>query len=84
MSYFLSIHSVTYIRDDGVAKQVGFLWAPNWTVLFVVFLPLFLRPSPIRSSHGRTQTTSGFLSAIGDDRQTGTWMLRVEASSHTY
>ena len=49
LSYFLSIHDVTYQRDDGVAKQVGFLWAPNWTFLFVVFLPLYLtlvrRPS---------------------------------------
>ncbi|CUX72378.1 Transmembrane protein [Agrobacterium sp. NCPPB 925] len=41
MAYILGIHSVTYARSDGVVKQVGFLWAPNWTFLFMVLLPVF-------------------------------------------
>ncbi|MFF0924320.1 RcgA family putative transporter [Rhizobium leguminosarum] len=41
LSYIVGIHSVTYSRPDGVVKQVGFLWAPNWTFLFMVLLPLF-------------------------------------------
>ncbi|RVJ49427.1 RcgA family putative transporter [Sinorhizobium meliloti] len=41
LSYIVGIHSATYIRADGVVKQVGFLWAPNWTFLFMVLLPLF-------------------------------------------
>ena len=40
-SYFLGIHNVTYGDTDATLKQVGFLWAPNWTFLFMVFLPLF-------------------------------------------
>lgn len=43
LSYIVGIHSATYGRADGVVKQVGFLWAPNWTFLFMVLLPLFLR-----------------------------------------
>ncbi len=84
VSYFLSIHSVTYLRDDGVAKQVGFLWAPNWTVLFVVFLPLFFATVADQILTWKNANRVRLLSAIGDDRQTGTWMSRVEASSHTY
>lgn len=41
LSYILGIDSVVYSRPDGVVKQVGFLWAPNWTFLFMVLLPLF-------------------------------------------
>ncbi|MDW9713566.1 RcgA family putative transporter [Sinorhizobium meliloti] len=41
LSYIVGIHSATYSRADGVVKQVGFLWAPNWTFLFMVLLPLF-------------------------------------------
>nr|WP_245337537.1 hypothetical protein [Shinella sp. HZN7] len=40
LSYITGVHSATYDRLDGVAKQVGFLWAPNWTLVFMVLLPL--------------------------------------------
>jgi len=40
-SYFLGIHKVTFEAPDGRAKQVGFLWAPNWTFLFMAFMPLY-------------------------------------------
>ena len=42
LSYITGIHNVTYDRADGVVKQVGFLWAANWTFVFMVFLPLFM------------------------------------------
>jgi hypothetical protein len=41
LSYIVGIASITYGRPDGVVKEVGFLWAPNWTLLFMVLLPLF-------------------------------------------
>ncbi|WP_312408717.1 RcgA family putative transporter [Rhizobium sp.] len=41
LSFMMGIHNATYIRRDGLVKQVGFFWAPNWTILFMVFLPLF-------------------------------------------
>ncbi|RUV81044.1 hypothetical protein EOA51_32135, partial [Mesorhizobium sp. M1A.F.Ca.IN.020.32.1.1] len=31
LSYMTGIHDATYVRADGLVKQVGFLWAPNWT-----------------------------------------------------
>lgn len=42
LSYVTGVHSVGFERMDGVVKQVGFLWAPNWTVVFMMLLPLFL------------------------------------------
>lgn len=84
VSYFLSIHDVTYIREDGIAKQVGFLWAPNWTVLFVVFLPLFLAIVADQVVKWKSVNRARLLSAYDDDDQTGTWASRVEASSQTY
>ncbi|WP_132665778.1 RcgA family putative transporter [Rhizobium sp. PP-CC-3G-465] len=41
LAYILGIHSAIYTRVDGVVKQVGFLWSPNWTFLFMVLLPVF-------------------------------------------
>jgi hypothetical protein len=41
MSYFLGIHDISIAGLDSTLKQVGFLWAPNWTLLFMVFMPLF-------------------------------------------
>ncbi|MGJ7042218.1 hypothetical protein J2Y63_005500 [Shinella sp. BE166] len=42
LSYVTGIYSINVERVDGVVKQVGFLWAPNWTFVFLVLLPLFL------------------------------------------
>ena len=41
LSFMIGIHNVTYSRADGLTKQVGFFWAPNWTILFMAILPLF-------------------------------------------
>ncbi|WP_443069646.1 RcgA family putative transporter [Sulfitobacter sp. G21635-S1] len=41
-AYMLDIHSVLIGPAEGSIRQVGFLWAPNWTVLFLVVLPLYL------------------------------------------
>lgn len=40
LSYLLGIHSIRYDLGDGALKEVGFLWAPNWTLLFMVLMPL--------------------------------------------
>ncbi|EFO28647.1 putative membrane protein [Roseibium sp. TrichSKD4] len=41
LSFLIGIHNVTYERADGVVKQVGFLWTANWTLIFMLFMPLF-------------------------------------------
>ena len=84
LSYITGIHNATYDRADGLVKQIGFLWAPNWTVLFMVFLPLFLAfvidLVVYWKYEGRLK-----LVAEGDRMESGvTWARNVEGYSSTY
>lgn len=83
-SYLTGVYSVTYERLNGTVQQVGFLWAPNWTILFMVLLPLFLAfvsESLIFWKHeGRLK-----LEVEGDQMESDDgWARSVEASSYTY
>lgn len=42
LSYVMGVHNVNYSPKAGLEKQVGFFWAPNWTILEMTILPLFL------------------------------------------
>ena len=42
MNYAFGTLSVTYSPEDGLNKQVGFIWAPTLTVLPFVVLPLYI------------------------------------------
>lgn len=84
LSYFLGIHSVTYARPDGISKQVGFLWAPNWTFLFMIFLPLFFAFAVELLAFWRSEGRPGFLAGGNKVESDAGWMRKVEASSATY
>lgn len=84
LSYFLGIHSVTYAREDGVIKQVGFLWAPNWTLLFMVFMPLFLAFVAELLAFWRDEGRPSLLTAVGSVETSDDWARKVETSSYTY
>jgi hypothetical protein len=84
LSYIIGIHSVTYERADGLVKQVGFLWAANWTLDFMVFLPLFfffvIELLVFWKSEGRRK-----LAAQSDQMENNdAWLRNVDASSYTY
>lgn len=83
LSYIAGIHNATYGRPDGLVKQVGFLWAPNWTILFMVFLPLFV---VLVSDLLVFWKNEGRLKVTSQDRMEsdGAWMRGVDASSYTY
>lgn len=42
IAFKLNVHSVVFTLENGTSKQVGFLWAPNWTIVFLAVLPMFL------------------------------------------
>lgn len=84
ISYFLSVHSVSYLRETGVEKEVGFLWAPNWTVLFILFLPLFLAIVVDQVVSWKSAKRDQLLGDIGKVDHPGPWMKRVESSSYTF
>ncbi|TGS85201.1 hypothetical protein EN817_24195 [Mesorhizobium sp. M3A.F.Ca.ET.174.01.1.1] len=84
LSYITGIHDATYVRADGLVKQVGFLWAPNWTFLFMVLLPLFFafvtELLVFWKNDGRLK-----LVAEGDQvKSDDAWAHSVEASSYSY
>ena len=83
LSYIAGIHNATYGRPDSLIKQVGFLWAPNWTILFMVFLPLFVvlvsELLVFWKHEGRVKLVSQ-----GRMESDNAWARRVDASSHTY
>ncbi len=84
LSYFFNVHSVTYARQDGVIKQVGFLWAPNWTFLFMVFMPLFFSFAVDILGFWRNEGRSKLQADQGGGADDAGWIRKVEASSYTY
>lgn len=42
MTFIFGVQSITYRAAEGLDKQVGFLWAPSWTLLPLLILPAFL------------------------------------------
>lgn len=84
IAFTLNIHSVDYTPPIGPAKQVGFLWAPNWTIVFLAILPvyLFFLVELLRSwkVEWRRQL-------IADQDQTlrlNSWESRVASASYSY
>lgn len=84
VSYFLSIHSATYVRDDGITKQVGFLWAPNWTVVFLILMPIYFAFVIDQVTTWKNENRPALLSNIGEHDRSDQWIRRVEVSSYTY
>lgn len=84
-SHFLGNHEVTFDISDGHTKQVGFLWAPNWTILFMAFMPLFFSVVSellfFWKDEGRQRVTP----RSGRDQNVNTsWEGNIEASVFTF
>jgi len=84
MSVFLGVHSITYAENNGPLKQVGFFWAPNWTLLFMVFLPLFLGSCHEVIAFWKTEGRARIVAASGSTEGSDGWLRKVEASPLTY
>lgn len=78
MAYIMGVHSVTYSPIAGLDKQVGFFWAPNWTVLEMVVLPLFLATvSSLLGFWKNERKSVSALAGAGQVPDTG-WAAKVE------
>lgn len=84
LSYILGIHTITYIREDGIEKQVGFLWAPNWTFLFMVLLPLFFTIVIELLVFWKHDARPRFLAHADRPKSGNAWIQNLQANSHTY
>lgn len=61
LSQILGLATLTY-KADGIEKQVGFLWSPNWSIMYLVLLPLYLCLFAILAER-REYTLRSFLQA---------------------
>ena len=84
LSYIVGIHSATYNRADGVVKQVGFLWAPNWTFLFMVLLPLFFAFVIELLVFWKHDARFRLVAQGGRLESDDAWTRNVQAYSYTY
>lgn len=82
-SYVVDIHSVFYGHSSAPTKQVGFLWAPNWTVLFLVLLPLYLVFAGELIASWKKDARANLTFETEDQLNFG-WRHSVEAYSYSY
>lgn len=84
VTFIFGVDSVTYEAREGLNKQVGFLWAPSWTILPIVILPLFLYivTGVVNAWHQRHQPR---LSQVAnDDHPDQQWPRKLLAFKHTF
>ncbi|MEN8841252.1 MAG: hypothetical protein ABF254_06880 [Octadecabacter sp.] len=81
LAYIAGVHHVTYSPVAGLEKQVGFIWAPNWTIEGLVLLPLFLIVVTQLLKFWKEERSSalrlGDLEVLDDSG----WMRKVESFS---
>lgn len=83
LSFIIGAHNVSYDLG-GIQKQVGYMWAPNWTVLFLVFLPLFMGFVVDTLLFWKREGRQIMIEHIGSTESVKPWMHHVEASSYTF
>ncbi|WP_435657116.1 RcgA family putative transporter [Brucella pituitosa] len=83
LSFIIGIHNVKFTRSDGVIKQVGFLWAANWTLVFMVFLPLFLAFVFELVNSWKHEKRRGLVDGAIDDSDSA-WRRTIDASSSSF
>lgn len=84
LSYIAGIHNVTYDRPDGIVKQVGFLWAANWTFVFMVFLPLFLAFVSALVTSWKREERSKLVRDGSPNEGDHAWERIIDASSYSF
>lgn len=84
ISFTLNVHSVVYTPESGPPKQVGFLWAPNWTITFLAVLPLYLA-LVIDFLRSWKEEWRPMLVDLGDPTfPVAGWELRLAAASYSF
>ncbi|MFC4670747.1 RcgA family putative transporter [Seohaeicola nanhaiensis] len=82
LTYITDVHSITYSPISGLNKQVGYFWAPNWTVLELVILPLFLIIVVELLKFWRAEGRSRLMS--GETGEIDSWYSRVDSFSQSH
>lgn len=84
ISFSLNVYSVVFSPATGVAKQVGYLWAPNWTLNLIVLLPLYLAAVSELLRGWKAQWRPRLIAAVSPQRPVDSWDSRLAASSPAF
>ena len=84
MSFSLNIHSVVFTPPTGPTKQVGFLWAPNWTAVFLVLLPTYFAVLINLLRLWKEEWRAELATRVSSTSPRTNWASRVTAMSYVY
>ena len=84
MSFSLSIHSVLFALPPGTTKQAGFLWAPNWTVVFLVLLPIYFAVLINLLKQWKEEWRTDLVTKLSSTSPRASWASRVTTMSYVY
>lgn len=80
-SVALKIHDADISLPDIPSKEIGFLWAVNWMLSFLIFLPLFLINTTSVLRYWKSRGRVGVRGVRINEEQTVSWSDRVAESS---
>ena len=84
ISFSLNVHSVVFTPADRPPNHVGFLWAPNWTIVFLAVLPRY-RAWSIELLRFWKEEWRPRLAALGDPASPNAkWEHRLCAASYLF
>ncbi len=84
MSFSLNIHSVLFALPTGATRQVGFLWAPNWTVVFLVLLPIYFAVLIDLLKQWKEEWRTDLVTKLSSMSPRTSWASRVTTTSYVY
>lgn len=84
ISFTLNIHSVYFSHPSGLTKQVGFLWAPNWTITFLAVLPMYLALLVDLLKFWKREWRSRLVASRDPTQPMESWGSRMTAASFSY
>ncbi|MFY2822617.1 RcgA family putative transporter [Ruegeria sp. MALMAid1280] len=84
MSFSLNIHSILFELPSGTTKQVGFLWAPNWTVVFLVLLPIYFAVLINLLKQWKEEWRTDLVTKLRSKSPRTRWASRVTTMSYVY
>ena len=85
LTYILGVDNVHYSPTDGLSKQVGFLFAPSWTLLPVVILPMLIFSVHELLEFWKNKGRTSLVQAAGRQRgQYLEWNDRIKSQSCSF
>ncbi|MEP4194376.1 MAG: hypothetical protein ABJL99_01950 [Aliishimia sp.] len=84
IAFTLNIHSFEFSPSTGPGKQIGFLWAPNWTIVFFLILPVYLALLVELLRRWKTEWRSKLQAVCDPAAAAASWESRLMSTSYSF